>query len=75
MVHGFTPLLAAVRYTRYDCVKVLLDNGANMLAKDNERHLTPLLWAVEVQSPKLEVIAIYAFQMMLFYCLGFLITL
>jgi len=75
MVYGFTPLLAAVRYTRYDCVKVLLDNGANMLARDNKRHLTPLLWAVEVQSPNLEVTAIYAFQMMLLYCLGFFIIL
>ena len=50
---GFTPLLSAVRFTNPKCVTVLLEKGANILAKDKKRNLNALLWAVVVQSPKI----------------------
>ena len=40
-----------------------------MLVRDKKRDLTPLLWAVEVQSPKLEVINM-CFQLMLSHYLS-----
>lgn len=50
---GFTPLLSAVRFTNPKCVTVLLEKGANILAKDQKRSLNALHWAVAVQSPSI----------------------
>ena len=52
-IYGFTPLLAAVRYTNLQCVRALLQRNANLFAKDNRRKLSALLWAVEVRDPQI----------------------
>ena len=50
---GFTPLLAAIRYTKPECVHLLLTRGADIMVKDKQRQLNALLWAVEIQSPEI----------------------
>ena len=47
---GFTPLMAAIRYSNPECVQVLLSRGANIMVQDDRRHLNALLWAVEIES-------------------------
>lgn len=50
---GFTPLLAAIRYINPECVRLLLSRGADIMAKDRQRQLNALLWAVEIQSSEI----------------------
>ena len=45
--YGRTPLHYAINFDNYENVKLLLDNGADVNAKDNEGK-TPLYWAVEM---------------------------
>lgn len=41
MENGLTPLHAACQIEYFDMVKVLIESGANVNAKDNEKH-TPI---------------------------------
>ena len=50
MMH-YTPLLAAIRYTKPQSVHMLLSRGADMMVKDRRRNYNAILWAVEIQNP------------------------
>ncbi len=44
---GRTPLMVASRTGNVDAMKVLLDHGAEVNAKENLRGTTPLMWAAD----------------------------
>ena len=46
----FTPLLAAIRHTQPEPVRLLLGQGADVMAKDGQRSYNAVLWAVEMQN-------------------------
>ena len=50
MMH-YTPLLAAIRYTKPQSVRMLLSRGADMMVADSRRNYNAILWAVEIQNP------------------------
>ena len=55
-----TPLLAAIRYTQPEAVRILLRRGADWTAKDRLRSYNAILWAVEIQNLEiLNVIALH----------------
>ena len=47
LANGETPLMVAARTGSVDGVKLLLDAGANVDAKDTLRETTALIWAAE----------------------------
>jgi ankyrin repeat protein len=49
----FTPLLAAIRYIQPGPVHLLLEQGADVMAKDGQRNYNAILWAVEIQNSEI----------------------
>ena len=50
--NGETPLMFAARNGNVDAVKVLLDQKADVNAKEKIRGTTPLMWAAEQSHPE-----------------------
>src|SRR5439155_450978 len=54
---GRTPLMAAARTGKVEAIKVLLDLGANVNAKETLRGTTPLMWAAdEAHAPAVQLL-------------------
>jgi ankyrin repeat protein len=56
--NGTTPLMAAAQAGKVDAVQVLIDNGADVNAKDGVRSQTPLMYAAAAnRAPVIELLA------------------